>query len=79
MEAYFIDNDTYISCENDECIEKLRGIKSLPDWTELIIKGDSKSFQAWARDKNSLEAVYKWDSRSSGGIGSKIDHEWPES
>ena len=54
MEAYFIDNNTYISCEDNECSERLSKLKAIPDGIELIINGNSTDFQAWARDSNCL-------------------------
>ena len=77
MEAYFIDNNTYTSCKNLECSQKLSKLQSIPDGVELIVKGDSRDFQAWVRDTGHPDFVYKWDSSQGGGVRSINSSEWP--
>jgi type IV pilus assembly protein PilA len=66
-EAYFIDNDKYVSCDSaSECITSLPGLKDTSATVELAMTGDDTSFTGTSTATAGSGSVYTWDSANGG-------------
>lgn len=64
-EAYFLDNEEYLSCTNDSC-RALPGIAALSAGTELAMSSDALSFTGNASHPKGTGRVFTWDSERGG-------------
>lgn len=65
QEAYFMDEEQYLSCSNQEC-EALPGIARIAEGTDLAITGDTNAFTGTATHQKGTGRVYAWDSELGG-------------
>jgi prepilin-type N-terminal cleavage/methylation domain-containing protein len=66
-EAFFIDNEEYLSCSNQSCTQ-LPGIKRISNGVELTINGTDESFTGTATHTKGSGKVWTWDSSQGGFI-----------
>ena len=66
-EAYFLDNEEYLSCTNDTCSE-LPGIGRISNGVEITITGDAERFSGASSHPKGTGRVYRWDSDAGGVI-----------
>lgn len=64
-EAYFIDNDQYLPCKDDQCLA-LPGIVALSKGVIISVTTESESFIAQASHTKGTGKVYVWDSTGGG-------------
>lgn len=64
-EAYFIDNEAYLSCSNEECTE-LPGIRALSRGVTLVMTAAEDSFTGSATHPQGSGRIYNWDSEAGG-------------
>ncbi len=64
-EAYFLDTERYISCENSDC-EELPGIVAISNGTTLSITAQDTSFIGESQNEKGSGRIYRWDSRTGG-------------
>ena len=64
-EAYFIDNEEYLSCANDSC-KQLPAIKSLSDGVTLSVAVNEDTFKANSTHAKGTGKVFSWDSEKGG-------------
>lgn len=64
-EAYFIDEERYLSCKNETCTE-LPGISRLSAGVELSITALDTSFTGEAKHARGSGTSFKWDSEGGG-------------
>ena len=72
--AYFADTETYVSCENQTCAERLPGIIHLSSNVLLKMTADSTGFTGTATHPN-IDTSCSWDSKNGGaqGCGASIE------
>ncbi|MGI6681475.1 MAG: type IV pilin protein [Bdellovibrionota bacterium] len=70
-EAYFVDNEKYVSCSQDDCHTILPGIKSLSSGVTLTItaSSDGKTFTGTATHDKGTGVTCNWDSDAGGLTG----------
>jgi len=61
-EAYFIENNQYISCDQTTCSNTLPGLGLLSDGVQIEVTAEDNGFTATARHPAGSGAVYTWDS-----------------
>ena len=66
-ESYFIDNETYLSCANQDCAE-LPGVSRLSNGVSLTIVAADQSFTGSSTHPKGTGKIYKWESESGGLI-----------
>jgi prepilin-type N-terminal cleavage/methylation domain-containing protein len=64
-EAYFIDNESYLSCSNDGCAD-LPSINSLSKGVELQITAEDTSYTGIASHPQGSGRIFRWDSEGGG-------------
>ena len=64
-EAYFLDNEGYLSCENNAC-QALPGISALSAGTQLSMTSSELSFTGNASHPKGTGRVFTWDSERGG-------------
>src|SRR5690349_6124898 len=64
-EAYFLDNEAYLTCDGDACTE-LPGIQAISSGVELSIAAADVSFTGTARHAKGTGKVFLWDSEQGG-------------
>lgn len=64
-EAYFLDNESYLSCQNDSC-QKLPGIVKLSEGVELNVQSNEDSFRGESRHPKGSGRNYVWLSDEGG-------------
>jgi prepilin-type N-terminal cleavage/methylation domain-containing protein len=64
-EAYFLDQEVYLSCSNQSCT-RLPGISSLSRGVQLSIIGNGENFSGTANHEKGSGKVYVWNSASGG-------------
>ena len=65
-EAYFIDNDSYASCDESDCDSVLVGLEGLSTGVELDMVGAATSFTGTASSTNGTGTEFTWDSNLGG-------------
>ena len=65
-EAYFIDHDTYVSCDETTCLDELDGLQGLSSGVLLEIDGDETAFAGQASSDNGTGTAFIWDSTAGG-------------
>lgn len=70
-EAYFVDNDTYLACADDNCLESsngLPGLRSLSTNTSLTMElvNSGTGFTGEASNSQGSGATFSWDSTAGG-------------
>ncbi|NDC37836.1 MAG: prepilin-type N-terminal cleavage/methylation domain-containing protein [Proteobacteria bacterium] len=66
QEAYFVDNNSYISCDTSTCPTLLPGLRSLSQGTTLSMTGTATGFTGTATNSKGSGASYNWDSANGG-------------
>ena len=64
-EAYFLDHDTYLSCEDAGCLE-LPGIVGLSAGTRLSIEGTIDQFRGVSSHEKGTGREFVWESENGG-------------
>lgn len=64
-EAYFLDSETYLSCNNDQCSD-LPGINAISEGVLLAVTASSTSFTGTSAHPNGTGKIFRWDSESGG-------------
>ena len=64
-EAYFLNNDAYLSCSDQSCAS-LPGIKKLSAGVSLSITATENGFQGSASHPRGSGKVFRWDSELGG-------------
>jgi len=66
-EAYFIDNDTYVSCaDSAACVTALDGLSAVSATVSLAMTGTTTSFTGTASASAGSGTTYTWDSEAGG-------------
>ncbi|MCB0338580.1 MAG: prepilin-type N-terminal cleavage/methylation domain-containing protein [Bdellovibrionales bacterium] len=66
-EAYFVDNEQYLSCDDDECASNLPGIGSLSAGVSLSMTATGTGFQGQSQHENGTSgSIFYWDSAEGG-------------
>ena len=65
QEAYFVDHNTYISCDTSTCPTLLPGFRLSPG-TTITMTGDATRFTGTATNSRGSGATYTWDSNQGG-------------
>ena len=65
-EAYFVDNNAYLSCVDTACTNDLDGLSSLSTNVEIEMVGAATTFTGEASSTSGSGAVYEWDSAAGG-------------
>jgi type IV pilus assembly protein PilA len=65
-EAYFLENESYLSCSNQECLS-LPGIVAISKGVEISIEATHSGFTGSSTHKLGSGKIFNWDS-SQGGI-----------
>lgn len=63
-EAYFVDEEEYLPCENSSCLE-LPGMTALSRGVSMIVTTTTEAFLAEGRHAQGTR-TYRWDSLSGG-------------
>ena len=66
-EAYFLDNEEYLSCDNDSCAD-LPGISSLSPGVTLQVTAADINFTASSTHPLGTGKIFEWDSDQGGMI-----------
>ena len=68
-EAYYLDNEEYLSCENQDC-RALPGVAALSGGVSLSVEaiGDEDAFVIRSQHPKGTGKIFQWDSRL-GGFG----------
>ena len=64
-EAYFIDNDAYLSCTGPQCTS-LPGIGAISRGVQVEMRAQSDSFTGESSHPQGSGRVYQWDSEQGG-------------
>jgi len=64
-EAYFIDNEAYLSCSDDICLA-LPGIAAISSWVSVSISAAESSFTGNSSNSKGSGKIYQWDSAAGG-------------
>ena len=64
-EAYFMDNEEYLSCSGDSCTE-LPGIAALSQGVQLSITAENMKFTGRASHPRGSGRVFEWNSELGG-------------
>ncbi len=64
-EGYFMDHETYLSCENDSCLE-MAGLSRLSRGVNLKMTALDAGFQGEASHPHGTGKVFRWDSEKGG-------------
>jgi len=64
-EAYFIDKEVYLACQNDSCTE-LPGLAAISDGVILTVTADEEGFIAQASHPKGTGQTFTWDSHKGG-------------
>ena len=67
-EAYFIDNEAYLTCENELCL-MLPGMAAISNGVTVTITAEENSFTGSATNTKGSGKIYHWDSAAGGLIG----------
>ena len=66
-EAYFIDNDTYVSCASSSaCTGTLDGLSSVSATVSLAMTGSTTAFTGTASASAGSGVTYSWNSENGG-------------
>jgi Tfp pilus assembly protein PilE len=65
-EAYFVDNETYVSCVTATCASLLDGIGSLSTGVNMNIAATISSFAGTANHAQGSGYIASWDSTAGG-------------
>ena len=68
-EAYFVDNEVFISCTDADCVSRLPGIVSLSPGVVLEVIAGAGTFTASASHPRGTGAVCRWNSALEGFLG----------
>lgn len=68
-EAYFVDNEVFVSCSDDECVSLLPGIVSLSPGVTLQVTSAGTTFTATASHPSGTGTTCRWDSSQEGFLG----------
>jgi type IV pilus assembly protein PilE len=64
-EAYFLDNEEYLACNNSSC-ENLPGINQISEGVDISVTINAESFQGEATHQKGSGKIYLWDSENGG-------------
>lgn len=64
-EAYFLDNESYLSCQNNQCAE-LPGINNISKGVIINVSAEETAFTASASHEKGSGKEYQWDSEQGG-------------
>ncbi len=64
-EAYFIDAESYLSCQNSNC-NQLPGISSLTKGVTLTVTATATGFTATSQHSKGSGKTFAWDSNAGG-------------
>ena len=64
-EAYFLDAEIYLSCQNEECTE-LPGIVAVDERLSLELVAEDTSFTGSVSHARGSGKIYRWDSELGG-------------
>jgi type IV pilus assembly protein PilA len=64
-EAYFLDTERYLNCQNNTCIE-LPGVTAISRDTTIQIAAADISFTGSAHNNKGSGRIYQWDSENGG-------------
>jgi len=64
-EAYFLDQEVYLSCSNQSCTA-LPGITSLSAGVNLSVTGNGEDFSGTATHQKGSGKIYRWNSAAGG-------------
>ncbi len=67
-EAYFLDNETFTSCTNSDCVSKLAGITALSRGVQIEMISTGTEFTGTATHER-LSVTCQWDSSQEGFLG----------
>ena len=66
-EAYFIDNDTYVTCaDSAACVAALDGLTATSATVTLTMTGSNTEFTGTATAASGSGVTYNWDSDNGG-------------
>ena len=65
-EAYFVDNDSYKTCDTSDCPTLLPGLKSLSNGVEISMTGTATGFTGNTTNPLGSGVQYNWDSNNGG-------------
>ncbi len=65
-EAYFVDNEAYVSCTQATCPGLLPGIDALSDGVTLSITADANAFTGTSEHPKGTGASFTWNSALGG-------------
>lgn len=65
-EAYFVDNEQYVSCDQDSCPGTLPGVSALSKDVELSVTADTDSFTGTSTHPRGTGITFQWDSTMGG-------------
>lgn len=68
-EAYFVDNEVFLSCTDSDCATLLPGIVALSDGVTVEVTAAAESFTATAEHPQGSGATCSWDSAQEGFLG----------
>ncbi len=77
QEEYFKVHQNYLTCNNQECYNRLTKKMQKSDSLEVMMKGEQNAFMIWTRTAYAPAHVFFWDS-NIGSPSEKSDHLWPE-
>lgn len=66
-EAYFLVEESYLSCADDSCLT-LPGIRKISDGTSLSIQAETESFTGISSHIKGTGVEFNWDSTEGGFI-----------
>ena len=64
-ESYFLDNERYVACSNEEC-SALPGVTKLSSGTTLTVTTTTEGFIGESQHKRGTGRRYRWDSLGGG-------------
>lgn len=67
-EAYFVDHQTYRSCQNTTCVSRFPGFMKLSQGVTLQITATTSGFTGTAGHPQ-LDAICRWDNSQAGFLG----------
>jgi chromosome segregation ATPase len=76
QEEYYLDNNTYFSCENEGC-ETIANQKRERASHDIKVVGNANTFRIWGRDKEAPNRVFLWD-QASGSMQELTASSWPD-
>ena len=66
QEAFFVDNNSYVSCDTATCPTLLPGLPALSNGVTLSMTGDADSLTGTSTHNAGSGVTYTWDSEAGG-------------